>query len=42
MPEAYRNFVNNVGMERALLDDIAAWLSDTKHSPLSKLALTRT
>ncbi|SMC37281.1 alpha-hydroxy acid oxidase [Novosphingobium sp. B1] len=25
MPEAYRNFVNNVGMERTLQDDIAAW-----------------
>ncbi|WP_062346899.1 alpha-hydroxy-acid oxidizing protein [Novosphingobium sp. CCH12-A3] len=25
MPEAYRNFVNNVGMERTLHDDIAAW-----------------
>ncbi|MFN3468462.1 MAG: type I DNA topoisomerase, partial [Novosphingobium sp.] len=25
MPECYRNFVNNVGMERTLEDDIAAW-----------------
>jgi 4-hydroxymandelate oxidase len=27
MPEAYRDFVNNVGMERTLLDDIDAWNS---------------
>jgi 4-hydroxymandelate oxidase len=25
MPEPYRNFVNNLGMERTLHDDIAAW-----------------